>query len=58
MAGLDMPFIYQNYATADQDVFRRYGEENLQKLVEIHQKYDPQGIFTRLQPGYFKLPKE
>jgi hypothetical protein len=58
MAGLDVPFIYQNYASADQDVFGGYGKENLQKLVEIHQKYDPQGVFTRLQPGYFKLPKE
>jgi hypothetical protein len=58
MAGLDVPFIYQNYATMNQDVFRGYGEENLLRLLEIHEKYDPKGIFTRLQPGYFKLPKE
>lgn len=53
--GLDHRFIYQNYADITQDVFGGYGEENRAKLKEIQKKYDPEGVFTRLQPGYFKL---
>jgi hypothetical protein len=53
--GLHHPWIYQNYANASQDVFRGYGEGNRQKLKEIQRRYDPQGVFTKLQPGYFKL---
>lgn len=53
--GLDFKFIYQNYASAEQDVFPGYGELNKKKLQDIHAKYDPEGVFTRLQPGYFKI---
>ena len=48
-------FVYQNYANRSQDVYGAYGEENREKLLRIQRKYDPDGIFTRLQPGYFKL---
>jgi hypothetical protein len=48
-------FIYQNYANKDQDVFSGYGEKNRRCLVEIQEKYDPEGLFRRLQPGYFRL---
>ena len=53
--GLDHPFIYQNYASLNQDVFAGYGETNLQRLKEVSRRYDPDGVFQRLQPGYFKL---
>jgi len=53
--GLGNPFVYQNYASQTQDVFDSYGAANKQKLVQIHQKYDPTGVFTKLQPGYFKI---
>lgn len=53
--GLDNRFIYMNYASQDQDVFAGYGEENEMRLKEIQKKYDPDGVFERLQPGYFKL---
>lgn len=53
--GLFHRYLYQNYASHDQDVFAGYGEENLQRLKDISQKYDPNGVFQRLQPGYFKL---
>ena len=53
--GLLHPFIYQNYANISQDVFAGYGEENRQKLRDIQGKYDPERMFARLQPGYFKL---
>lgn len=48
-------YIYQNYANISQDVFGGYGEENRVKLKKIQEKYDPEGVFTNLQPGYFKL---
>jgi len=53
--GLHHPFIYQNYATKHQKVFAGYGEENRERLREIRRKYDPEGVFERLQPGYFKI---
>jgi hypothetical protein len=53
--GLHHRYIYQNYANASQDVFGSYGEENREKLKKIQRKYDPEGVFTKLQPGYFKL---
>lgn len=52
---LDHPFIYINYAAAEQDVFSSYGVVNKERLVRIQRKYDPEGIFTGLQPGYFKI---
>jgi hypothetical protein len=52
---LDFRYIYQNYAAIQQDVFHSYGHENHKKLIAIHEKYDPDEVFTKLQPGYFKL---
>jgi hypothetical protein len=48
-------YIYQNYAAAAQDVFAGYGPTNQARLKAIHQKYDPTNVFTKLQPGYFKI---
>jgi hypothetical protein len=53
--GLWHRFIYQNYAGIGQDVFASYGPERHARLLETKQKYDPEGVFLRLQPGYFKL---
>ncbi|KAH8684498.1 hypothetical protein BGZ60DRAFT_478650 [Tricladium varicosporioides] len=53
--GLHHRYIYQNYADISQDVFGGYGEENRKKLLSIQKKYDPEGVFSKLQPGYFKL---
>jgi hypothetical protein len=53
--GLHHPFIYQNYAGPGQDVFAGYGAENRDRLLGIQQSYDPDGVFSRLQPGHFKL---
>lgn len=52
---LDHPYIYQNYAAKQQDVFTGYGAANKAKLKAIQKKYDPSGVFTKLQPGYFKI---
>ncbi|KAL8910197.1 MAG: hypothetical protein Q9171_004495 [Xanthocarpia ochracea] len=56
--GLVSRYIYQNYASRGQDVFGGYGVENLRRLREIRRVYDPDGVFQRLQPGYFKLEGE
>lgn len=53
--GMDHPFLYQNYASYQQQVFPSYGQSNLVKLKTISTKYDPQRVFQKLQPGYFKL---
>jgi len=53
--GLHHPYIYQNYAAKHQDVYAGYGSENRKRLREIQKEYDPEGVFSRLQPGYFKV---
>jgi hypothetical protein len=53
--GLWHRFIYQNYAGLGQDVFGSYGSENRARLREIQMRYDPEGVFQNLQPGYFKV---
>jgi hypothetical protein len=53
--GLWHRFKYMNYASLDQDVFAGYGVENVQRLRSVQAKYDPENVFGRLQPGYFKL---
>ena len=53
--GLYHRYMYQNYASANQDVFGGYGEKNRERLQAIQKLYDPEGVFSRLQPGGFKL---
>lgn len=53
--GTSHPYIYQNYASRAQEVFEGYGEENLQRLRAISERWDSDGVFQKLQPGYFKL---
>lgn len=48
-------FIYQNYAQLEQDVFGGYGAGNKERLQRIASKYDMNGVFQVLQPGYFKV---
>jgi hypothetical protein len=53
--GLNHRYVYQNYANISQDVFGGYGEENRETLKIIQAKYDPERVFSELQPGYFKV---
>jgi FAD/FMN-containing dehydrogenase len=53
--GLYHPFIYLNYAGPGKDVFAGYGSENRAQLLKIRQKYDPDRVFSKLQPGSFKI---
>ncbi|CAJ2505118.1 Uu.00g125120.m01.CDS01 [Anthostomella pinea] len=49
------PFLYMNYASQWQDPIASYGAENKARLLEVSKKYDPEGVFQKLHPGYFKL---
>ncbi|KAF1347359.1 hypothetical protein EJ07DRAFT_185307 [Lizonia empirigonia] len=53
--GKDMAYLYMNYASPWQDPVAGYGAANKAKLQSISKKYDPSGVFEKLQPGYFKL---
>ncbi|KPI40357.1 Bifunctional solanapyrone synthase [Cyphellophora attinorum] len=53
--GLYNDYIYMNYASQYQAVVPSYGKQNQAKLKTIAAKYDPTGVYQRLQPGYFKL---
>ncbi|KAL4963818.1 FAD-binding oxidoreductase [Aspergillus stella-maris] len=42
---------YVNYAARDQDSLAGYGPSNLERLWGVARKYDPEGVFQRLQGG-------
>ena len=54
--GLLHDFVYLNYANQVQNPISTYGEENVERLKEASERYDPRGIFQRQVPGGFKLP--
>lgn len=49
--GVYVPYIYANYAAANQDVTSSYGAENVAKLKYLRTKYDPTGLLHQLVPG-------
>ncbi|KAI9740320.1 MAG: hypothetical protein M1834_004899 [Cirrosporium novae-zelandiae] len=53
--GLDVEFLYMNYASQFQDVLPTYNATNYATLKGVAAKYDPDRVFQVLQPGYFKL---
>ncbi|KAJ2997224.1 hypothetical protein NUW58_g722 [Xylaria curta] len=50
-------WLYMNYADKSQDVLGSYGPENVKKMREVADKYDPTGVFQKLCPGGWKLAK-
>jgi FAD/FMN-containing dehydrogenase len=48
-------FIYMGDAGDFQDPFTGFPLENVQRMRQIRNAYDPQGVFTRLNWGGFKL---
>jgi hypothetical protein len=52
------PYIFQNHAFEEQDVFAGLGEGKLARLKAVRRAVDPIGVFQSLQPGYFKLEPE
>lgn len=53
--GKGSEYLYMNYASKFQDVVVSYGEGRKARLERVAGRYDPRGVFQRLQPGYFKL---
>lgn len=52
---LNLDWEYINYADETQDLLGRYGAENVRRLREISQRYDPEQVFQTLWRGGFKL---
>ena len=53
--GKEVAYLYMNYASPWQDPVAGYGKASKAKLQKVSKKYDPTGVFEKLQPGYFKL---
>ncbi|KAF3913965.1 hypothetical protein ABW21_db0207295 [Orbilia brochopaga] len=54
-AGKHVDFVYVNAAGADQEPYLSYGEDNVRRLRRLRQRYDPDGVFSKLQAGVFHL---
>lgn len=55
--GKGCTFKYMNYAHQEQDVIASFGKESKAFLIGVAAKYDPEGIFQKLQPAAWKLDK-
>ncbi|KAI1178067.1 FAD-binding domain-containing protein [Nemania sp. FL0916] len=55
--GLDVPFIFMNDASQDQNPLESYGPESISRLKDISQKYDKKQVFQNLQNDGFLLSK-
>ena len=53
--GLFLELRFPTFAGATQNVLSSLGAENLKKLRETATKYDPDGVFQKLQNGGFLL---
>ncbi|KAK8085978.1 FAD linked oxidase-like protein [Apiospora phragmitis] len=52
---LDVPFLYMNDASRDQDPIATYGSKNENKLKEVSLRYDGEQVFQKLQNNGFLL---
>ncbi|KAL4894757.1 hypothetical protein BDV59DRAFT_192207 [Aspergillus ambiguus] len=48
-------YIYLNYADKSQNPLRGYGDENVEYIKEVAERYDPDGVFQTQVPGGFKI---
>ncbi|RYP15330.1 hypothetical protein DL765_005786 [Monosporascus sp. GIB2] len=53
--GLHLDYLSMSFANASQEVLRSYGSENVKKMQETAAKYDPNGVFQKLQNDGFLL---
>ncbi|KAK6838553.1 hypothetical protein RU639_000035 [Aspergillus parasiticus] len=53
--GLLLDFKCKSFAMASQRVLGSYGAENIKRMQEAAAKYDPEGVFQKLQYGGFLL---
>ncbi|KAI9734316.1 MAG: hypothetical protein M1834_002420 [Cirrosporium novae-zelandiae] len=52
---LGSKYLYLNDADAIQPVFQGYPAENLRRLKDIRNKYDPGMVYTKMMPGGWKV---
>ncbi|KAI9662174.1 MAG: hypothetical protein M1831_002870 [Alyxoria varia] len=53
--GKSARYRFTNYGYKTQEILQGYGEENLDRLRAVSEKYDPNGFFQTRVPGGFKL---
>ncbi|KAF2122727.1 FAD binding domain protein [Lophiotrema nucula] len=53
--GVFVEYVYMNYASEYQDVMKGFGEKNGTRLRSISERCDPERVFQRLMPGYFRF---
>lgn len=53
--GLLLDFLCMSFATGSQGVLRSYGVGNVKRMQDVAEKYDPDGVFQKLQNGGFLL---
>lgn len=46
VSGFDQPTVYVNFAHGDEGPAAWYGQHNIEKLVTLKRKWDPQGLFS------------
>ncbi|OJJ08590.1 hypothetical protein ASPVEDRAFT_156216 [Aspergillus versicolor CBS 583.65] len=50
-----LDFLCMSFATGSQGVLRSYGAGNVKRMQDVAEKYDPDGVFQKLQNGGFLL---
>lgn len=55
-AGASVDYIFMNDANSDQAVIASYGQDNVRRLQEVQEAYDPDFVFQKLVPGGQKIP--
>ena len=50
-----LDFLCMTFATGSQKVLRSYGADNVKRMRDAAAKYDPEGIFQKLQNNGFLL---
>ncbi|KAK7942430.1 FAD-binding oxidoreductase [Apiospora aurea] len=54
--GSHLRYLFVNDANGGQDVIASYGEDNVRRMREVREHYDPHSVFDRLLAGAFKFP--
>lgn len=53
--GTAVDYLYLNYADKDQDPLSGYGQEKVELMKSVAEKFDSEGVYQRLMPGGFKI---
>lgn len=54
-AGKYNEYVYLNYADGSQNPLGGYGDESVEYMRKVAQRYDPDGVFQTQVPGGFKV---